>query len=113
MLSEARLMLREPPSTESARRVAPHLYHDLPPTRAHPVSLTLKELPLTLLDRYCSGTTQVIQAAPGYEVVFVPPGVSGTLVPLDGALVLQIVYGIVEALTVRPDTGAFCSFQKR
>jgi hypothetical protein len=54
-----------------------------------------------------------MHAAPGYEVVFVPPGVSRPLVPLDGAFVLQIVYGIVVALSIWPDTGAFCRFQKR
>jgi len=65
------------------------------------------------MDGYRSGTSQVMQAAPGDEVVFVPPGVSRTLVPLDSAFVLQIVYGIVVALTVRPDAGAFRRFQKR
>jgi len=44
--------------------------------------------------------------------VFVPPGVSGTLVPLDSALVLQVLDGVVVALTVRSDTGAFCRVQK-
>ena len=44
---------------------------------------------------------QRLQAALGDEVVFVPPGVSHALVPLDGALVLQFLYGIGVALTVR------------
>ena len=106
-------MLRERPLhlIRSARRSAP-LSLSRSDTSTHPVSLILKQLPLTLVDGYRSGTTQVIEAAPGYEVVFVPPGVFGALVPLDGALVLQIVYGIVVALTVRADTGAFSRFQK-
>ena len=37
-----------------------------------------------------AGCSQHPQAAPGNEVVLVPSGVSRTLVPLDGALVLQI-----------------------
>jgi hypothetical protein len=59
------------------------------------------------------GFPQHLQAALGDEVVLVPPGVSRALVPLDGSLVLQILDGIVVALSVRSDTGAFCSFQKR
>src|ERR671921_2420969 len=58
------------------------------------------------------GCSQHLQAAPGDEVVLVPSGVWRTLVPLDCALVLQILYGVVVALTVRSDTGAFCRFQK-
>src|SRR5215203_1160629 len=91
---------------------------------AHPFSVTLKQLLLILdgsiqaLPRSCrpgwlySGTTQVMQATLGDQVVLIPPGVSRTLVPLDCALVLQILYGVVVALTVRSDTGAFSSFQK-
>jgi hypothetical protein len=59
------------------------------------------------------GFSQHLQATLSDDAVFVPPGVSGALVPLDGTLVLQIVYGIVVALTVRADAGAFCRFQKR
>src|SRR5918994_4168429 len=59
-----------------------------------------------------AGFPQHLQAAPGDEVVFVPPGVSRTLVPLDCALVLQILYGVVVALTVRSDTGALRRFEK-
>src|SRR5215212_4629964 len=59
-----------------------------------------------------AGFPQHLQAAPGDEVVLVPPGVSRTLVPLDCALVLQILYGIVLALTVWPNAGAFSCFQK-
>ena len=40
---------------------------------------------------------QHLQAAPGNEVVLIPPGVSRTLVPLDCALVLQILDGVVLA----------------
>ena len=59
-----------------------------------------------------SGATQVMQATLGDEVMLIPPGVSRTLVPLDCVLVLQIVYGVVVALTVRSDTGAFSRFEK-
>ena len=58
------------------------------------------------------GCSQHLHAAPGDEVVLIPPGVSRTLVPLDCALVLQILYGLVVALTVRSDTGAFSRVQK-
>src|SRR5919112_195940 len=58
------------------------------------------------------GCSHHLQAASGNDVVFVPSGISRTLVPLDCALVLQILYGVVVALTVRSDTGAFCRFQK-
>jgi hypothetical protein len=53
-----------------------------------------------------------MQASLGDEVVLIPPSVSRTLVPLDCALVLQILYGIVVALTVRSEIGAFSRFQK-
>ena len=53
-----------------------------------------------------------MQATLGDEVVLIPPGVSRTLVPLDCALVLQILYGVVVALTVRSDTSAFSRFEK-
>jgi len=33
-------------------------------------------------------------------------------VPLDCALVLQLLYGVVVALTVRSDTGPFSRFEK-
>src|SRR5215218_1651850 len=59
-----------------------------------------------------AGFPQHLQAPPGDEVVFVTPGVSRALVPLDCALVLQILDGVVVALTVRSDTGAFCRFEK-
>src|ERR687897_486217 len=58
------------------------------------------------------GFAQHLQATLGDEVVLVPPGVSRALVPLDGSLVLQVLYGIVVALTVRADAGAFGRFQK-
>src|SRR5215217_6800303 len=58
------------------------------------------------------GCSQYLQAALGDEVVLIPPGVSRTLVPLDCALVLQILYGVVVALTVRSDTAAFSRIQK-
>ena len=58
------------------------------------------------------GFPQHLQAALGDEVVLVPPGVSCTRVPLDGALILQFLYGVVVALTVRPDTGAFRRLRK-
>src|SRR5215208_3075206 len=58
------------------------------------------------------GCSQHLQAAPGNEVVLIPPGVSRTLVPLDCALVLQILYGVVVALTIRSDTSAFSRIQK-
>src|ERR671912_455945 len=64
----------------------------------------------------CAGLLEVcsqhLQAALGDEVVLIPPGVSRTLVPLDCALVLQILYGVVVALTVRSDAGAFSRFEK-
>ena len=108
-------MLRERPLHRilSARCSAPLLRSPSDtPTPSLSFSITLKLPLLTLLDGYCSSTTQVMQAAPGYEVVFVPPGVSRTLVPLDGALILQIFYGIVVALAVRPDADASCCFRK-
>ena len=52
------------------------------------------------------GFPQHLQAAPGDEVVLVPPGVSRALVPLDCALVLQLLYGIVVALSVRVEAAA-------
>jgi hypothetical protein len=110
MLLEALLMLRERPlqRIRSARSSAP-LLRSRSDTRTP--SLTLKQL-LLILDGYYSGTTQVIQATLGDEVVLVPPGVSRTLVPFYGTLVFQIVYDIVVALSVRPDTGAFSRIQK-
>jgi hypothetical protein len=83
----------------------------IPLRPAHSFSLTLKELPAYLGWLY-SGTTQVMQATLGDEVVFVTPSVSGTLVPFYGTFVFQIVYGIVVALSVRSDTGAFSRFEK-
>jgi hypothetical protein len=38
-----------------------------------------------------------IQAALGDDVVLVPSGVPRSLVPLDGALILQILNGVVVA----------------
>src|SRR5829696_7752385 len=58
------------------------------------------------------GCSHHLQATLGDEVVLIPPGVSRTLVPLDCALVLQILYSVVVALTVRPDTSAFSRIQK-
>jgi hypothetical protein len=52
------------------------------------------------------GFPQHLQAALGDEVVLVPSGVSRALVPLDGSLVLQLLYGIVVALTVRVEAAA-------
>ena len=74
-----------------------------------PTSFSLSSLRCFLgkpLDRSLT-LPSTIQAAPGDEVVLVPPGVSRARVPLDGALVLQFLYGVVVALTVRPDAGAF------
>src|SRR5918995_2500932 len=81
-------------------------------TRPLLLSLILEQPRLTLSDSSSPSPTRIIQASPGDEVVFVPPGVSRTGVPCDGTVVLQILYGVVVALTVRPDTGAFCRFQK-
>jgi hypothetical protein len=81
-------------------------------TRPLLLSLMLEQPRLTLSASSSPSPTRVIQASRGDEVVFVPPGVSRTLVPLDCALVLQILYCVVVALTVRSDTGAFCRFQK-
>src|SRR5215217_8811832 len=111
MLLEARLMLRERPlhRTRSARSSAP-LSRSRSDTRT-PLPCnpqTTSAYPGWLY----SGTTQVMQATLGDEVVLIPPGVWRTLVPLDCALVLQIVYGVVVALTVRSDTGAFSRFEK-
>src|SRR5919112_5804765 len=106
-------MLRERPLQliRSARSSA-YLPRSLSDTRRFLLSLILEQLRLTLSDSSFPSPTRKIQASPGDEVVFVPPSVSRTLVPLDCALVLQILYGVVVALTVRPDTSAFCRFQK-
>jgi hypothetical protein len=53
-----------------------------------------------------AGFPQHLQAALGDEVVLVPPGVSCARGPLDGSLVLQFLYGIVVALTVRVEAAA-------
>src|SRR5829696_4510726 len=76
------------------------------------LSLILEQPRLTLSDSSSPSPTRVIQASPGDEVVFVPPSVSCTGVPFDCTLELQILYGVVVALTVRPDSGTSCRFQK-
>src|ERR671920_186362 len=106
-------MLRERPLhlIPSARSSA-CLPRSLSDARRFLLTLILEQLRLTLSDRPFTSPTRIIQASPGDEVVFVPPSVSRTGVPFDCALVLQILYGVVVALTVRPDTSAFCRFQK-
>src|SRR5215203_2148823 len=106
-------MLRERPLhlIRSARSSA-CLPCSLSDTQRLLLSLILEQLRLSLSESSFPSPTRIIQASPGDEVVFVPPSVSRTGVPFDGAVVLQILYGIVVALTVRPDTGAFCRFQK-
>ena len=49
------------------------------------------------------------QATLGFDVVLVPSGVPRPLVPLDGALVLQILDGIVVVEAVGVDPGAASS----
>jgi hypothetical protein len=84
-----------------------HLKPPLPP----PIS---EELLLALLDSSSSGSSQIIQAALGDDVFLATPGVSRTRVPLDGALVLQILNDIVVADTARSDAGALsCFFQRQ
>jgi hypothetical protein len=48
----------------------------------------------------------IVQAALSDDAVLVFPGVSRTHGPLDGALVLQLLDGLVVADTVRPDANA-------
>jgi hypothetical protein len=85
-------MLRERPLhlIRSARNSA-CLPRSLSDTRRFLLSLILEQRRLTLSDRSSPSPTRIIQASPGDEVVFVPPSVSRTRVPLDGALVLQIL----------------------
>ena len=92
MLREARLMLRERPLhlIRSARSSA-CLPRSLSDIRRLLLSLNLEQRRLTLSDSSSPNPTLLIQSALCDEVVLVPPGVSRTLVPLDGALVLQIL----------------------
>jgi hypothetical protein len=55
------------------------------------LSLILEQPRLTLSESSSPSPTRVIKASPGDDVMFVPPGVSRTRVPLNGALVLQIL----------------------
>jgi hypothetical protein len=59
---------------------------------------------------YCkvllAGFPQHLEAPLGDDVVLVSPGVSRTRDPLDGALVLQFLDGIVVAEIVRVNAGA-------
>src|SRR5215217_1582317 len=107
MFRETRLMLRERPlhRIRSARSSAP-----LSRSRSDTCTPRLSNPQTASADSlgwFYSGTTQFIQAALGNEVMLIPPGASRTRVPFYGTFVFQIVYGIVVALTVRPDAGAF------
>src|SRR5215217_4428750 len=89
MLLEARLMLRERPlhRTRSARSSAP-LSRSRSDTRT-PLPCNPQTTPAYPGWLY-SGTTQVMQATLGDEVVLIPPGVSRTLVPLDCPLAFDV-----------------------
>ena len=77
----------------------------VPPKRGHQMVALLKRIPADRRNQMA----RVVQAAPGDEVVLVSPGVPGALVPLDSALVLQLLYGVVVAEMVRVDAGAVSS----
>src|SRR5918993_3640688 len=75
--------------------------------------------PLYLLRVFCRKafgvfppTQHPIQAALGDYVVLVPPGVPRARVPFDGPFILQVLQGIVVALAVWADAGAFRRLRK-
>ena len=114
MFREAWLVLRERPlHLIRFARSSACLPRSISHTRLLLRSLISEQLHLALLESSTPSPIRSIQAEPGDKVVLVPPGVSRARVPLDSTLVLQILYGVVVALTVRPDTGAFRRFQER
>src|SRR3712207_6374731 len=106
MFREAWLIRRERTLRwiRSARSSAP-----LPRSRSDTSAPSLYALSCFLrnpLNRSPLALPSTIQAALGDGVVLVLPCVSRTRGPLDGALVLQLLDGIVVADTVRPDARA-------